>query len=98
MSALVGCAVVFVRDTLAPQLGIRVDAVKATVRCETDARGLLGIGGADPDLRGVSLEVSVESPDGENAVERIADVWQERCPIYLALVKPTDVAVSFRAT
>jgi len=46
----------------------------------------------------VSLDVSVESPDGEDAVARIADVWQERCPIYLALVKPTDVAVSFRAT
>jgi uncharacterized OsmC-like protein len=97
LSALAGCAIVFVRDTLAPQLGIRVDAVAATVRCETDARGLLGLGGADPDLRGVSLEVSIESPDGADAVARIADVWQERCPIYLALVKPTDVALSFRA-
>ncbi len=97
LSALAGCAVVFVRDTLAPQLGIRVDAVEATVRCETDARGLLGLGGADPDLRGVSLEVSIESPDGADAVARMAEVWQERCPIYLALVKPTDVALSFRA-
>ncbi len=45
----------------------------------------------------MSLEVSVDSPDGKDAVARIADVWQERCPILLALVKPTDVAVSFRA-
>jgi uncharacterized OsmC-like protein len=96
LGALAGCAVVFVRDTLAPQLGITVTAVDATARCETDARGLLGIGGAEPDLGGVSLEVSVETPDGEGAVTRIADVWQERCPIYLALAKPTDVAVSFR--
>lgn len=96
LSALAGCAVVFVRDTLAPQLDIPVDAVEATVRCETDARGLLGLGGAEPDLRGVSLEVSVVSPDGEDAVARIAEVWQERCPIYLALIKRTDVAVSFR--
>ncbi|MDP9442020.1 MAG: OsmC family protein [Actinomycetota bacterium] len=98
LSALAGCAVVFVRDTLAPQLGLRVDAVEASVRCETDGRGLLGLAGAEPDLRRVSLEVSVESPDGEDAVARIAEVWQRRCPIYLALVKPTDVAVSFRAT
>lgn len=97
LGALVGCAVVFVRDTLAPQLGVRVTAVEATARCETDARGLLGIPGAEPDLQSVSLEVSVDSPDGEDAVARIAHVWRERCPIYLALVKPTDVAVSFRA-
>lgn len=97
LSALAGCAVVFVRDTLAPQLGIRVDAVEATARCETDARGLLGIGGAEPDLRALSLDVSVESPDGEDAVRRIADVWEQRCPIYLALVKPTYVAVQFRS-
>jgi uncharacterized OsmC-like protein len=96
LGALAGCAVVFVRDTLAPQLGIRIDAVEATVRCETDARGLLGLAGAEPDLRGVSLDVSVTSPDGEDAVARIADVWQQRCPIYLALIKPTDVALGFR--
>src|SRR5687768_7025764 len=31
LSALAGCAVVFIRDTLGPQLGVRVDAVEATV-------------------------------------------------------------------
>lgn len=97
LSALAGCAVVFVRDTLGPQLGIRVDAVVATVRCQTDARGLLGLDGAEPDLRDVSLDVTVESPDGQEAVARIAEVWEQRCPIYLALIKPTDVALSFRA-
>jgi uncharacterized OsmC-like protein len=93
-----GCAVVCVRDTLAPQLGVRVTAVEATVKCETDARGLLGMDDAKPDLQGVAVDVSVESPDGEAGVEQLARVWQERCPIYLALLKPTDVAVSFRAT
>ena len=97
LSALAGCAVVFVRDTLAPQLGIPVTSVEATVKCETDARGLLGINGAEPDLRNMSLDVTVESPEGDAAVRRIAEVWQERCPIYLALAKPTDVAIRFRA-
>lgn len=96
LSALAGCAVVFIRDTLAPQLGVRVTDVAATVKCETDARGLLGLEGADPDLRNLSIDVTVESPDGDDAVRTIAQVWQERCPIYLALVKPTDVAVRFR--
>jgi uncharacterized OsmC-like protein len=96
LSALAGCAVVFVRDTLAPQLGVRVEAVEATVRCETDARGLLGMDGVEPDLANVTVDVSVDSPDGETGVAEIARVWQERCPIYLALTKPNDVAVSFR--
>lgn len=96
LGALAGCAVVFIRDTLAPQLGVRVTDVAATVRCETDARGLLGLEGAEPDLRNLSLDVTVESPDGDEAVRRIAEVWQERCPIYLALLEPTDVAVQFR--
>lgn len=97
LSALAGCAVVFVRDTLAPQLGIRVDAVEATVKCDTDARGLLGMNGAEPGLRNLSLDVSVESPDGDAAVKQIADVWEERCPIYLALAKPVGVSLQFRA-
>jgi uncharacterized OsmC-like protein len=97
LSALAGCAVVFVRDTLAPQLGVRVTAVEATVRCDADARGLLGMDGASPKLADVTLEVSVASPDGEAAVAEVARVWQERCPIYLALIEPTDVAVDFRA-
>lgn len=97
LSALAGCAVVFVRDTLAPQLGVRVSGVEATVACDTDARGLVGIEGADPALGNLRLEVTVESPDGDEAVQRIAAVWQERCPIYLALLKPSDVALSFRA-
>jgi uncharacterized OsmC-like protein len=98
LGALAGCAVVFVRDTLAPQLGIRATSVEATVKCETDARGLLGMNGAEPDLRSMSLDVKVESPDGAAAVKQIADLWQERCPIYLALAKPTDIALNFFAT
>lgn len=96
LGALAGCAVVFIRDTLAPQLGVRVTDVAATVKCEADARGLLGLEGAEPDLLNLSLDVTVESPDGDDAVRKIAEVWQERCPIYLALLKPTDVAVQFR--
>ncbi|HYQ79863.1 MAG TPA: OsmC family protein, partial [Anaeromyxobacteraceae bacterium] len=41
LGALAGCAVSFIRCTLAPELGVRVDGVEATARCETDARGLL---------------------------------------------------------
>ena len=53
LSALAGCAVVFIRDTLAPQLGVTLDAVEATAECATDARGLLGMSGVAPDLSNI---------------------------------------------
>ncbi len=97
LGALAGCAVAFVRDVLAPQLGVAVDSVEATVRCEADARGLLGLNGAAPDLQGMTLDVTVTSPQGQEAVTAIANAWLQRCPIYLALIKPTAVDVNFRA-
>src|SRR5215467_6548369 len=40
LGALAGCAAVLIRDTLAPQLKLRVDSVQAEVKCKTDFRGL----------------------------------------------------------
>src|SRR3712207_7197695 len=78
LSALAGCAVVFIRDTLAPQLGVRVEAVEATAQCEADARGLLGMAGAEPDLQNIRLDVRVQSPDSEGAVQRLYEPWRDR--------------------
>ena len=96
LSALAGCAVVFMRDTLAPQLGVRVEAVEAVAQCETDARGLLGIEGATPDLENVQLSIQIQSPESEERVQQLYRVWQESCPIYLALVKPLQVSTQLR--
>jgi uncharacterized OsmC-like protein len=98
LSALAGCAVVFIRDTLAPQFAVRVNDVKATVRCETDFRGLLGMAEVPPDLENLQLDVEITSPDSEADVQRVCRAWEERCPIYLALVKPMAVATTFRVT
>ncbi|WP_175408265.1 OsmC family protein [Streptomyces sp. TRM64462] len=97
LSSLAGCAVAFVYDTLGPQLGVRIDGVAATARCAADARGLLGMDGAEPGLRDLAVDITVDCPDGEEAVAEVARVWQERCPVYLALQRPADVAVRFRA-
>lgn len=97
LAALAGCAVVFVRDTLAPQLGVEVETVEAKVHCESDMRGLLGLDGAEPDLRGISVEVNVSSPDGAEAVTELARIWKERCPIFLAVKNPNEVSVQFTA-
>ena len=98
LSALAGCAAVFIRDTLAPQLGVSVDSVEATAQCEADARGLLGMADAEPDLHNIRLDIRVQSPEGENDVQKLYEAWQERCPIYLALTKAMDVSLNMETT
>ena len=95
LGALAGCAVAFLRDTLAPQLGIRVDDVSAIARCTADARGLLGMDGVAPDLGDVAIEITVVSSEPRSRLDVLYQVWLERCPIFLALLKPNSVAASF---
>jgi uncharacterized OsmC-like protein len=91
LGALAGCAIVFIHDTLGPQLGVRIDDVTAVARCTTDARGLLGLDGVAPDLGGIEVEISISSPDGSKRVDEVYRAWLERCPIYLAVTSPNAV-------
>ena len=91
LGSLAGCAVVFIRDTLAPQLGVKIDAIEATAECETDARGLLGMEGASPDLSNIGMTITIKTSEPEEAVRRVYQAWQERCPVYLALTKALPV-------
>jgi uncharacterized OsmC-like protein len=95
LGALAGCAVAFIHDTLAPQLGLRLDDVSAVARCTTDARGLLGMEEAAPDLGEVAVEIQVVSPEPADRLRLMFDVWQQRCPVYLALVDPVAVQATF---
>lgn len=94
LSALASCAVVFIRDILAPHTGVNVEGVSATAQCEADNLGLFGLDGAAPDLYNFQLAVQIESRDPEAKVRELFRVWQERCPIYLALAKPQSVNVT----
>lgn len=91
LGALSGCAVLFIRDTLAPQLGVRVDSVQAEARCKADFRGLLGMPDAAPDLQDLEVTIRIQSPDSEEKVQALYQAWLERCPVYLALTKPLTV-------
>lgn len=97
LGALAGCAVSFIRCTLAPELGVRVDGVEATARCETDARGLLGMDSASPELCNLEIDIRVDSPDGEAAVQKLYQAWRARCPVYLSLTKAMPVATRVAA-
>lgn len=94
LGALAGCAVAFIHDTLAPQLDIAIDDVTATARCRTDTRGLLGMEGAVPDLTDIELEIRVSSSASADQLRALEQVWLERCPIYLSIVKGNNVNVT----
>jgi uncharacterized OsmC-like protein len=94
LGALAGCAVAFLNDTLAPRFEVRIDDVMAVARCSTDQRGLLGLDGVAPDLTDLALEIRVSSTSTEDRVEAMLAAWRERCPIFLALIKPQSIALT----
>ena len=96
LGALAGCAVAFLHDTLAPQFGVRIDGVTAVARAASDMRGLLGFEGVAPDLGSLELEITISSPDAPDRTEPMIQAWRDRCPIYLALLKPN--AIDLRVT
>src|SRR3712207_9585010 len=61
LSVLAGCPVVFIRDTLAAQLGLHAGAVEAVAQCEVDSPGLLGMEGVAADLHKVQLTIRIQS-------------------------------------
>ena len=96
LGALAGCAAAFLRDTLGPQFGVKIDGVTAVARCRSDARGLLGMEGALPDLADLELEVTVSSPEPAERLEPVYQAWLERCPIFLAITRPNAVGTRFQ--
>lgn len=96
LGALAGCAVAFLHDTLAPQFDVRIDAVTAVARCSSDARGLLGMDGASPELSDIAIDIEVTSPDPEAKTGPMLEAWRARCPIFLALLRSNDVSLTSR--
>jgi uncharacterized OsmC-like protein len=94
LGALAGCGVAFLHDTLAPAFDVQIDDVTAVARASSDARGLLGLDDVAPDLADLALEIKVSSPSPQDRVDAMLQAWQERCPIYLALLKPNSIALS----
>jgi uncharacterized OsmC-like protein len=96
LGALAGCGVAFLHDTLAPQFGVRIDAVTAVARCSTDLRGLIGMDEASPELMDIALDIEVSTSDPGDRVEAMFAAWRERCPIFLALLRPRSVDLTTR--
>jgi len=94
LGALAGCAVAFLRDTLAPQFGVEIDDVTAAASSVSDLRGLIGIDGAAPDLTDLKLDIKLSSRSPRDRVDAMLGAWTERCPIYLALLNPNTIQLT----
>jgi len=94
LGALAGCGVAFIHDTLAPQFDVTIDDLTAVARCSADARGLLGIDGAVPDLTDIALDIRITSTSPDDRVDAMLAAWRERCPIFLALLKSQVIALT----
>lgn len=44
-----------------------------------------------PDLGSLELEITIKSPDSPDRGEPMLQAWKDRCPIYLALLKPNAI-------
>jgi uncharacterized OsmC-like protein len=98
LGALAGCAVAFLRDTLAPQFGVEVGDVTAVASAGSDLRGLLALDGAAPDLTDLALDIRVTSASPADRVAAMLEAWRARCPIYLALLKPNAIELTTAVT
>ena len=94
LGALAGCAVAFLNDTLAQQFEVEIADVSAVARCSTDARGLLALDDVEADLADLALEIKVTSSSPKDRVDAMLAAWRERCPIYLALMKPQSITLT----
>jgi uncharacterized OsmC-like protein len=94
LGALAGCGVAFLRDTLAPEFGVRIEAITAVARCKADIAGLVGVPGTKPDLDELALEVAVSTPDPESLTAPMFEAWRRRCPIFLVLRNANEVTLS----
>ena len=89
---------VFIADTLAPQLSVQLEFVSAMAQCEADFRGALGMDNSLPDLQNLQLTISIQSQDSDQKVQHLYEVWQQRCLIYLGLTKGLPVKAALEIT
>jgi uncharacterized OsmC-like protein len=94
LGALAGCAVAFLYDTLAPQFGVEIDDATAAASSVSDLRGLVGMDGAAADLTDLKLDIQLTSSSPQDRIDAMLAAWRERCPIYLALLKPNAVELT----
>lgn len=50
--------------------------------------------GTIPDVQNVQVTIKIQSSDSEKNMRKLYKLWQERCPIFLALTKPLPISTA----
>lgn len=94
LGALAGCAAVLLKNTLGPLTGTAVDSVDVETQCDFDVKGVLGFPGATGDLRNITLKITIYSNESQEKIDKLVEIWKQRAPCYLALIKPGQVSTT----
>ncbi|OLS26456.1 MAG: hypothetical protein HeimC3_10060 [Candidatus Heimdallarchaeota archaeon LC_3] len=96
LGALTSCAVLLIKDILAPQFNVNIEGVKASITASIDARGLFGTDNVKSDLQRTNLDISIQTKESEDNLKPLFLAFQERCPVFLSFIKGLDVTSSFK--
>ena len=94
LGSLAGCAAGIIKNTLAPLIGTSVDSVDVDAQCEFDVKGVLGMKGSTGAIRNVSLNITIYSDDTQDKIEKLLEVWEQRAPVFLCFLNPTQISTS----
>ena len=82
LAKLTSCAVNDIKGTLAPRMGLRVHAVSATALADDEP---------EQGLSAINLNLEIESPESDAAIERLVDAWQLE---FASVALPPGVAIN----
>jgi uncharacterized OsmC-like protein len=92
LGSLAGCAAALLKNTLGPLTGTAIDSVEVDAQCDFDVKGVLGFAGATGDLRNITLNITIYSNESQEKIDKLMEVWKQRAPCYLALIKPSMIS------
>jgi hypothetical protein len=82
LAKLTSSAVNDIKGALAPRMGLRVHAVSAIALTDDEP---------EQGLSAINLGLEIESPEDEQAIERLVHAWQEE---FAPAALPADVAIN----
>lgn len=94
LAALLSCQIVTYRF-YADRLGLRIDALDATVEGDMDRRGFFALRhGTRPGLGAVRIVVRIEGPESAADYERLREIVDAHCPVLDITQNPVGVTTS----
>jgi uncharacterized OsmC-like protein len=86
--AVSGCTQL-VLDSVAEEIGMKIDSLETKINCEMDIRGTIGETNIKPYPKYMHQTIEIKTSDQEK-LEDLVNEFEKRCPMY-NLIKDTDI-------